>query len=389
MAIEGKMAQPEQVSSGSVSTDAQSELEDLRGQIDVVDFAILERLDERARLVQAVGRLKQSHGLPVYSGGREREIVERLAARGDGSFPRAGLAPVFREIISATRSLEQVLRVAYLGPEGTFAHLAASRQLGQLADLVGTPSIADVFASVERAKADLGVVPVENTTQGVVTQTLDAIVDADVTICGEIVLPISHALLSRSGALEGVKRIASHPQPLAQCRLWLERNLPGIERIETASTAAAARLAAEDGDVAAIASSIAADVYGLETIELAIEDRRDNTTRFLIIGKTTPPASGNDLTSVLFTTRKDQAGALHGLLEPFARCGVNLTSIQQRPIVGKPWEYLFFIDMEGHQSDEPVREALAAAAGIANSHRILGSFPRAAEPPGDGNRDRA
>jgi chorismate mutase/prephenate dehydratase len=371
------MTEPGQSSPAAISPDESPELTELREQIDAADRAILEQLNRRARLVQAVGQLKSESGAPVYAAAREHDIIERLARDNTGPFPDAGVAAVFREIISATRSLERVLQVAYLGPEGTFAHLAASRQFGELVDLLSFPSIVDVFAAVEREKADLGMVPVENTTEGVVTQTLDAFIDFEVTICGEVLLPISHDLLSKSGRPEDVRRIASHPQPLAQCRGWLDRNFQATERVETASTAAAARLAAAEDDVAAIGSSIAGRTYGLHTVAAAIEDRRDNTTRFVVIGKRAPAPTGDDLTSVVFTIPKDEAGVLHRLIEPFARCGVNLTSIQQRPMKGKPWEYLFFVDLEGHRSAGRVSEALADAARIARSYRILGSFPRA------------
>ena len=372
------MAEPGRSTPAPVTGEADSELESLRRQIDAIDLEILEKLNARAQLVQSVGRFKQGSGTPVYEAARERDIVERLSAANPGPFPEAGLAPVFRQIISATRSLEEVLQVAYFGPEGTFTHQAASRQFGEQADLLGLPSIADVFAAVARGKASLGVVPVENTTEGIVTQTYDALAASDLKICGEASLRISHCLLSKSGERGDVRRVASHPQPLAQCRGWLERNLRGIERVETASTAAAAVLAAEEGGVAAIGSAIAADAYGLRVIERSIEDRRDNTTRFLVIGeRDAPAASGDDLTCVLFTIRKDEAGALFRLLEPFARCGVNLTTIQLRPMAGKPWEYLFFLDVHGHHTESAVSEALAEAGTVAHSHRVLGSFPRA------------
>lgn len=358
-----------------------AELERLRERIDAIDSAILEQLNERAEVVCEVGRVKQSSGSPVYEPRRELDIVARLTEANTGPFPDAGLAPVFREIISATRSLERVLRVAYLGPDGTFAHQAARQQFGEQADLVGVPTIADAVEAVARGKADLGVVPIENTTEGIVTQTFDALAEADVTLCGERHLRISEALLSQSGRREDVRRVASHPQALAQCRLWIDRNLPGVERVETPSTATAARLAVEDAGVASIGSLIGAEVYGLSVVEDAIEDRRDNTTRFLVIGTRPQAPSGNDLTSVVFTLRKDEPGGLHSLLEPFAAAGINLTSIQIRPIKGKPWEYLFFVDLEGHTADARVAAALEAAAARANSHRVLGSYPRAAGAP--------
>lgn len=361
-------------------------LEELREAIDQVDRALLAQLNQRAELVESVGRLKRGTGTGVYESSRERRIVESLAAENPGPFPNAGLAPVFREIISATRSLEEPVQVAYLGPEGTYCHQAARHQFGELSRLASVPTITEVFAAVEGRKVELGVVPVENTTEGIVTPTYDALAQFDVTICAEIVLPISHDLLSRSGRLEDVQRVASHPQGLAQCRRWLERWLPDAERIETTSTALAAREAAATDGTAAIASSMAAEAYDLRVIESAIEDRRDNSTRFLVLGQDPPSMSGNDRTSVVFTIRKDESGALHRLIQPFASCGVNLTTIQLRPIHGKPWEYLFFIDLEGHRSEERVMKALDEAARVANSCRVLGSFPQAELDLGRGGR---
>jgi chorismate mutase/prephenate dehydratase len=360
------------------------ELERLRAAIDDVDRQILEKLNERARLVQEVGRHKQSESTPVYAAARERDIVERLRAANAGPFPDAGLPHVFREIISSTRSLERVVRVAFLGPEGSFAHVAARRQFGGLAELVPVASIPDVYVAVERGKADLGVVPIENTTEGVVTQSLDRCVESEVTITAEILLRISQNLMSRSGRLEDVRRVASHPQGLAQCREWLARHLPNVEQVETQSTARAAEWAAREPDVAAITSEIAAEIFGLHIIESAIEDRRDNTTRFLVIGERPPAPSGCDLTSVVFTLRKAEAGALHRLLDPFARHGVNLASIQSRPLKGRPWEYLFFVDLEGHVAEQRVQDALAEAAERVNSYKVLGSFPRASTKPEEG-----
>jgi chorismate mutase/prephenate dehydratase len=368
------MVQPEK--SGTVDVPAQTQLDRLREQIDAIDRAILDQLNARARLVQSVGRLKRDRSAAVYEPGRELRIVARLCAANPGPFPDAGLAPVFREIISATRSLEDAVTVAYFGPEGTFTHQAALAKFGELARLESAPSIGDVFAAVETGRVALGVVPAENTTEGVVTRTLDALAEYDVTLCAEVVLRISETLLSQSGVLADVRRVASHPQPLAQCRQWLDRNLPGVERVETASIAAAARLAAEDSSVAAIGSAAAEAVYGLVAIAESIEDRRDNSTRFIVIGREAPERSGSDLTSAVFTIRKDQPGGLHQLIEPMARRGVNLTAIHLRPIKGKPWEYLFFIELEGHREDPEVAAALEEAGRVAHSARILGSFPR-------------
>jgi len=371
------MAEPEQSNSETGASDADSELARLREQIDAVDRAILEQLNQRAKWVLEVGRLKQSRGASVYEEAREKRIVSGLVEDNPGPFPDDGLAPVFREIISATRSLEDALSIAYMGPKGTFSHEAANLKFGRLATLESVPSIGDVFAAVETGKASLGIVPIENTTEGVVTQALDAFVDSEVMICGEVLLRISNHLASRSGRIEDIRQVASNPQPLAQCRGWLDRNLPGVERLETASTTAAAELAANDASVAAICSAGAVERSGLRTIEASIEDRRDNTTRFLVIGKKSPEPTGNDLTSAVFTIRKDEPGGLHRLLQPFSDEGINLTSIQLRPIRGKPWEYQFFLDLEGHREEPRVERALAKVAGVAHSHRVLGSFPRA------------
>ena len=378
------MNEPRSGNSATAAPDSNAEagakIERLREAIDSVDRTLLEKLNERARLVQEVGKCKRSSRAPVYDAARERDLVTSLAAVNPGPFPNSALSHVFREIMSATRSLEARLRVAFLGPEGTFSHLAARRIFGALGDCIAVSSISEVFAVVERGDADHGIVPVENTTEGVVTQTLDTLIESDLPICGESLLRISLQLMSRSGRLEDVKRVASYSQPLAQCRAWLDRHLPGVERVEVPSTAAAARLASEQPDVAAVGSPLGGELEGLLTIADSIEDRRDNTTRFLVIGGEPPPPSGNDLTYAAFTVRKSQTGALHGLLDPFARHQVNLTSMQARPLKGAPWEYVFFIDLEGHQSEPRVQRALAEATRCANFCRILGSFPRAATP---------
>ena len=378
------MNKPRSGNSATAAPDSNAELgakiERLRTAIDSVDRTLLEKLNERARLVQEVGKCKRSSRAPVFDAARERDLVASLAAANPGPFPNSALSHVFREIISATRSLEARLRVAFLGPEGTFSHLAARRIFGALGDCIAVSTISDVFAVVERGEADHGIVPIENTTEGVVTQTLDTLIESDLPICGESLLRISLQLMSRSGRLEDVKRVASYHQPLAQCRAWLDRHLPGVERVEVPSTVAAARLASEQPEVAAVGSSLGAELEGLLTIADSIEDRRDNTTRFLVLGGEPPPPSGNDLTYAAFTVRKSQTGALHGLLEPFSRHQVNLTSMQARPLKGAPWEYVFFIDLEGHRSEPRVQRALAEATRCANFCRILGSFPRAATP---------
>src|SRR5262245_31632910 len=282
------MSEVRQPSGDGAGPGASRELARLRERIDCIDAAILEKLNERAQAVLEVGRLKGSAGLAIYEPTREQAIVARLVAGNPGPFPDGGIGPVFREIVSATRSLEEVLRVAYLGPEGTFSHLAAVRHFGHLSAHLPCPTIASVFAAVARGEASVGIVPIENTTEGIVTPTYDCLAATELTLCGEVQVRISHHLLSRSGERDRVRRIASHPQPLAQCRRWLAAELPGVEQVEVASTVVAARMAAEDDSVAAIASAIAVEEYGLRTVEAAIEDRRDNTTRFLLIGRDAP-----------------------------------------------------------------------------------------------------
>lgn len=370
-------SKPSQPVPDDAASTAAVALARLRERIDALDDALLDLLNERAQRVLEVGALKQGAGIQPFDAARERDILERLARRNAGPFPTAAIPAVFREIIGVMRGLEGRLRVAFLGPEGTFSHLAARQQFGSRAELLPEPTLADVVSAVERGQADLAVVPVENTTEGVVTPTLDAFVDADVRISGELVLRVAHHLLSQTGRLADVKRVASIPQALAQCRGWLDGHLHGVDRVETASTAAAARLAANDSTVAAIGSALAGEAFGLRTIEASIEDRRDNTTRFLVLGGAPAAPSGNDLTSVLFLVRRDESGALHRLLAPFSRHGVNLTSIQSRPQKGKPWEYVFFLDLEGHRDDPAVAQALAEAGALATAHRVLGSFPRA------------
>lgn len=369
---------PDAAAEPATSPEFDADLGRLRAAIDEVDSELLDRLNLRAGLVKQVGELKARNGrAPVYVASRERDLIASLTRRNAGPFPDRGIEHVFREVISATRSLEEVVRVAFLGPEGTFSHQAAVRQFGALAELVVAAHIRDVFDLCERELAHYGVVPVENTTEGAVTECFDSLVESEVTICGELLLEIKQNLLTNAGSLDRIKRVGSHPQSLAQCRGWLQRELPGIEIVEMASTATAAQVAASDSTFAAIGSEVAAEAYDIEVLEPSIEDRKGNSTRFLVIGRDRPARSGNDLTSAVFTVSKDQSGALFRLLEPFAAHGVNLTAVQSRPMKGKPWEYLFFVDLEGHVDDPAVARALKDAAAVAHSHKTLGSYPAA------------
>jgi chorismate mutase/prephenate dehydratase len=354
----------------------------LRVQIDAIDDRLLDLLNERAKLVGDVAALKERADIPFYVPSRERAITDRLARDNRGPFPSEAIRPVFQEIFSACLSLEKKVRVAYLGPEATYTHLAAKRQFGLSARAIPVGTIAGVFEEVERGAVDFGVVPVENSTEGVVNHTLDTFVDSELKISAEIVLAVSHCLLARPGAeLADVQRVYSHQQALAQCRRWLAAHLPRAMIVEAASTAESARLAAGDVQGAAIASEMAARQYELEIIRRRIEDVSENVTRFLVIGHRQAEPTGADKTSVLLALR-DEPGVLYRVLGPLARHGLNLTKIESRPSRRRPWEYVFFLDVDGHQGDAPVAAALADLALVVERVKVLGSYPKG--PPASG-----
>lgn len=347
----------------------------LRDQIDAIDDQILNLLNRRAEVVIDVGKAKAGRQREFYVPSREQAIYERLGAQNPGPFPSEAIRKVFREIISASLSLEHPMKVAFLGPLATFTHAAALQQFGLSAQLVAQKSIPAVFEDVARGRAPYGVVPVENSTEGVVSHTLDMFMESELKINAEILLEISHDLLSRSGRLADVKKIVSHPQALAQCRHWLEENLPDIPLVDVASTALAAQMVTEDESAAAIASEMAASLYGLRTVRKKIEDNPNNFTRFLVIGKNLPEASGRDKTSIMFSV-KDEPGILYRMLEPFSSRGINLSKIESRPMKKKAWEYIFFLDMEGHLNDAQVSEAIQELRGHCQFLKVLGSYPR-------------
>jgi len=352
-------------------------IEDLRARIDAIDSGILRLLNERAELVVEVGRLKAAQNLEFHAPQREEAIYARLQQENAGPFPSTALRPVFREIISACLSLEHPLRVAFLGPRATFSHLAAMERFGLSARFLALSSISDVFGEVEKENADFGVVPVENSTEGVVSHTLDRFVDSPLRICGEVVVEAALHLLGKAESLSEVRKIYSHPHALGESRRWLERKAAGIPVVETSSTGAAAELAASEPGAAAIASELAASLYGLTVLERRIEDYSDNLTRFLVIGRRAMPPTGADKTSVLlFIT--DRVGALHRMLLPFAERRINLTKIESRPSKKKAWEYLFYLDFEGHVDDPAVAEALDLVQGECLSLKVLGSYPKSA-----------
>ena len=356
--------------------DAAPDIHGLRGQIDGIDSEILRLLNRRAELVLEIGRLKAERNLDFHVPQREEEIYSRLAAENPGPFPADAVRPVFREVISACLSLEHPLRVAYLGPRATFSHLAAMERFGLSAQFLAMRTIAEVFAEVEKGNADFGVVPVENSTEGVVSHTLDMFVDSPLLICGEVVVEAALHLLSKAPSLGEVRKIYSHPHGLAESRKWLERNAPHVSVVETSSTGAAAEIASSEPGAAAIASELAASLYDLSVLQRRIEDHPNNFTRFLIIGKKNAPPTAADKTSILFSI-KDRVGALHRMLLPFAERQINLTKIESRPSKKKVWEYVFYVDFEGHASEPRTREALVRLQEDCIFLKVLGSYAAA------------
>ncbi len=354
--------------------DEKPKIARLRRSIDRLDEKILSLLNERAKIVMEIGRLKKSSLSDLYAPGREIEIQERLARLNKGPFPTEALRTVFREILSASLALEGPLKVAYLGPKATFTHLACLQQFGSSASYTPVNSIKEVFSEVERGRAEFGVVPIENSTEGVVNHTLDMFIDSPLKIVGEVMQEVSHHLMNKSGKMEEVRRLYSHPHAIAQCRIWLENHLPQIPVTEVYSTAKAAEYCIEDTAAAAIASELAAQLYGLAIIKRRIEDNINNFTRFLVISQKGLGPTGRDKTSVMFTIR-DRVGALHDMLKPFAEYGLNLTKIESRPSKKKAWEYIFFVDLEGHQQDVKVKEALEHLREQCLFLKILGSYP--------------
>ncbi|HEY5674537.1 MAG TPA: prephenate dehydratase [Malonomonas sp.] len=353
---------------------AQKDLTVLREQIDSIDNQILELLNRRAEVVVAVGKAKEVSDGPFYVPGREKAIYQRLTENNPGPFPNAAVVKVFREIISASLNMEMPMQVAFLGPQATFTHMAAMRQFGLSAQLVPLKSIPSVFEEVERGRASYGVVPVENSTEGVVNHTLDMFIGSDLQVIAEIMLEISHNLLSKTGNPDHISKIVSHPQPLAQCRHWLEANMPDVPLVDVSSTAAAAQLAFEDESAAAIASQAAAVQYGLQVVKAKIEDNPNNFTRFLVVGRKTPERSGQDKTSIMFSV-KDQPGILYRMLEPFSKRSINLAKIESRPMKQKAWEYIFFLDLVGHIEDAPIAEAIEELRTHCHFLKVLGSYP--------------
>ena len=349
-------------------------LKKLRSRIDKIDRELVALLQERLSVAEKIGKTKAKSLAQPLDTVREREVIDHILEYNQGTFPPCGLQVIFSEIISACRNAQRSARVGYLGPETTFTHMAAAEFFGHAPDFIPKGNITEVFEEVERKRIDFGVVPVENSVEGTVALTLDGLCDYQIKVCGELYMPISHDLISKSGRIDKIRRILSHPHALAQCRLWLQRNLPAVPTEEVVSTAQAARWAAVDESVAAIASPLAARTYNLYTVARRIEDFAGNTTRFLILGHECPRPSGNDKTSLLLSL-EDRPGSLFKLLEPLARKGINLTKIQSRPVKDEPWRYLFYVDIAGHIEDEHVKEGVESIRAGCTFLKWLGSYP--------------
>lgn len=350
-------------------------IEGLRSRIDTVDLKILNLLNARARLVIGIGKAKSKENREFYAPEREREIFRQLTGKNGGPFPNHALKNVFKEIMSASLSLEKPIKIAFLGPAATFTHQACMRYFGRSGEFVPKKDIADVFDDVEKGRVDFGVVPIENTTEGVVSHTLDMFVSSQLKICAEVMFEVSLALINKTGRTSDIVKVCSHPNPLAQCRTWLKNNLPNTLVFDVSSTALAAQMASEDRGVAAIASVAAADIYDLRVIEKNIEDNANNFTRFLVICKKDGKKTGADKTSIMFAI-KDAPGALYSMLKPFARRNINLTKIESRPLKTKAWEYVFFVDLDGHISDRKVRESISELEELCSFLKVLGSYPK-------------
>ncbi len=354
------------------------ELAAVRREIDALDSKLLELINRRAELAIEVSGLKKTDSLGIYDPGREREIERKVTGSNPGPLSNEDILFVFRELISRCRSLQHDEKVAYLGPEGSFSNQAAFRKFGASSEFLPVSSFEDVFEEVHGRRADFGIVPVENSVEGSVGDVLDMLVEWDLSIFAECFERIEHSLLSLSGDISEVRTVASHPQAFGQCRKWIAANLYGAALVETPSTAAAAKMAARDKSVAAIASEFSGSIYNLKTIQNHIEDSPRNTTRFVVVGREQSPPSGEDKTSIAFSV-KDEPGALHKtFFFPFSESGINLTKIESRPARDKQWEYVFFADFSGHREDEAVREALEKVEASCVFLKVLGSYPSGA-----------
>jgi len=349
---------------------------DIRDRIDAIDNTFLELLKERLDCARRIGKLKDATKRAKWDPQREREIYSRIVNSNNGFFPEQSLLSIFHEIITSCRLSQKPIVVAYLGPEATYTHLAGVKYFGQSASYKAMESVDEVFHEVEKGRTTYGVVPVENSIEGAIFSTLDSFMKYNVKICGEIQLSITHNLVCRSGEIKDIQTVASHAQPLAQCREWLKKNLPNIPTLPVFSTGAAAQMAANNPNIGAIASSLAIKTYELQVVVKGIEDYQGNTTRFLVIGRTSPSRSGCDKTSLLLGL-VDRPGSLNEVLTVLSSKNINLAKIESRPIKGKQWKYLFFLDMLGHIEDPVIEEGCTILRRQCSYYEWLGSYPRA------------
>lgn len=352
-------------------------INDLRKEIDRIDSDIVRKINRRGKVTSLIGEIKNKKAQHIYRPDRESQVYSRVLKQNKGPVKDECIKAVYREIMSGCLSLESPLKIAYLGPELTFTHQAALNKFGSSVNYKPCDSISGVFSEVEKENADYGVVPIENSTEGAVSHTLDMFVDSSLIICSEVYLDIHQDLLAVSRDISSIKKVYSHPNAFGQCRLWLEKNLPAAKLQEAASTATAAKEASTKKNSACIASELAAEKYGLKTIAKAIQDSSVNITRFLVIGRHASVVSGTDKTSILFSVQ-DTPGILYQMLGAFRNRGINLTKIESRPSKKGLWKYYFFVDMEGHSSTPKVKEALAEVGKKASFVKLLGSYPSAA-----------
>lgn len=353
-------------------------LQAIRQQIDDLDRDIQTLISERAKCAEQVARIKRAAGEhdSFYRPEREAEVIRKVLERNTGPLADSEIGLLFRQIMSACLGLQQSMRIAYLGPEGTFTHAAAMKQFGNSVPTDAYSAIDRVFREVAAGHANYGVVPVENSTEGVVNHTLDTFLTSDLKICGEVELRIHHHFMSRAAGLADIKKIYSHQQSLAQCRNWLNENMSGVECVAVSSNAEAAKIATTDISYAAIGSDAAAKIYALTVLASNIEDNPNNTTRFIVVGNHAVSRSGNDKTSILVSAN-NQPGALHALLAPIAKYNLSMNKIESRPSQKGMWDYVFFIDIDGHQDDANVKQALHELKQAAAMLKVLGSYPKA------------
>lgn len=355
-----------------------SSLEELRLQLQEKDRQIVQLLNERASLAELIGKAKKAMGRELYDPVQEARVLARLQEFNHGPLSVRDLRDIFREILSCCRAIQESTSVAFLGPQGSFSHWAAMSHFGQASKFIPLATIQDVFRAAERGQAQWAVVPIENSAEGSVKVTLDGLVSTTLSVRGEVSVPITHCLLSKAPSLERIQRVYSHPQGLAQCQRWLKEHLPARELVEVSSTSEGAVRAAKDPKGAAVASRLSAELHGLQVLAEAIQDSSANTTRFLVLGRGKSEPTGKDKTSILFATRH-LPGALCRALLPLAREGVNLLRIESYPMRDRAWEYLFFVDIQGHEADAPVSRALEKMEEEVTSLRLLGSYPKGLE----------